>query len=341
MKPEEQAPIMKSFAQEPTNEMNAQSVPLPLTLEQIITNQFEALHKHREAAIASMDVEAIHKLRVTTRKLQASLDLLQFGETLAVVKRSKRSLRNLRRKLSEVRNLDVFLSLLEQEAASCKALHHPFASLRKELQRRRDKRAIKVRTFLESVSLKGLAKPLGLKPVEAETGKQLEKDAAEPAGFHFAQHLDNPAILQRTANRLDQRHQEFQMLAAQALPTTHPEELHQLRIAAKRLRYLLEIASEMGYGKSLAVLNWLRSLQDKIGDWHDLEAIEYEIICITARKQFMKQHLEEASAILSAAVHLQKKKRSLVKHLFPVKIHRRLESTANRVAKTLRQASQS
>jgi CHAD domain-containing protein len=337
MKTEAQAILMNPFAQEATVQDAHQS----LTLEQIITNQFETLRRHLKAAQAADDVEVIHKLRVTTRKLQASLDLLQFGEASSGARRSKRMLRNMRRKLSEVRNLDVFLSLLDQEAASRRALHDPFASLRKELQLRREKRAVRIHAFLESVSLKSLAKPISLKPVDSAACESQDKVAANSKGFHFAHPLDNSAILHHMANRLDQRLLEFQMLAAQALPTTHPEELHQLRIAAKRLRYLLEIASEMGYGKSLAALNWLRAIQDKIGDWHDLEAIENEIIRIAARKKFIKQHLEEASAILSAAVHFQKKKRSLVKHLFPVKIHRHLESTANRVAKTLRQASQS
>jgi CHAD domain-containing protein len=311
----------------------------PQTLEQIITNQFEALQKHLRAALASDDVEAVHKLRVTTRKLQASMDLLRIGETTKDVKRVKKLLRNLRRKLSEVRNYDVFLSLLEQEAGNRRATPDPFESLKKALKLRREKRAVRIRAVLKLVNPQHLAKPLGLNVAGNDAAGDYA--ASEKNLSSFAQHFDNRKILQHAANRLDQRLLEFQMFAAQALPTTHPEELHQLRIAAKRLRYLLEIASDMGYGKSLVALNWLRSLQDKIGDWHDLEAIGNEIIAIAARKKFIKRHLEEASAILAAAVHLQKKKMSLVKHIFPIKVHRRLASTANRVAKTLRQASQS
>jgi CHAD domain-containing protein len=343
MNTEGQAPAMRSDAKASTDKETtpASSAKEPLTLEQIITNQFETLQKHLDAALAATEVEAIHKLRVTTRKLQASLDLVQIGKASNMVKRLKKSLRNMRRKLSEVRNYDVFLSLLEQEAVSRRGLHDPFESLRKELTLRREKRALKIRSFLESVNLKNLGKPLGLNSFVSATNAKNDKDTIDNPISRFAQRFDHQAILQHTAKRLDQRLLEFQMLAAQALPTTHADELHQLRIAAKRLRYLLEIASDTGYGKSLAALNWLRALQDKIGDWHDLEAIENEIISIAARKKFIKHHLHEASAILSAAVHLQKKKSSLVKHLFPMKIHRHLESTANRVAKSLRQASQS
>jgi CHAD domain-containing protein len=314
----------------------------PQTLAQIITAQFEALQEYQIAALATDadEVEAIHKLRVTTRRLQALLDLLQIGKDEAGVGKLKKKLRNLRRKLSEVRNYDVFLILLEQEAASRKSLQYPFEALKKELHHRRAKLASKIRKPIQAVDASHLAKSLGLQ-------LNLPQDQSEKAEHHvqnkkqpFAQIADDQAIFQHTAERLEQRLEEFLSLASQALPTTHPEELHQLRIAAKRLRYLLESASDMGFDSTATVLNWLRLLQDKIGDWHDLEAIESEIIDIVAQKKFIQRNLLEASSILSAAVHLQKKKLALVKHLFPVKVHKNLDSASKRVAQALRQASQ-
>jgi CHAD domain-containing protein len=317
-----------------------EEVKPPRSLAEIIISQFEDLQKYHAAALDSDEVEAIHKLRVTTRKLQASLDLLQIGEDSAGVGKLKKRLRNLRRKLSEVRNYDVFLILLEQEAADRKSLHYPFESLKRELKHRRKVRSAKIRKTIQSVNIDDFARSLGLRlnPKEKHNGRA-DKEV-QNHNQSFARIADNRAILQHTADRIDQRLDEFLVLARQALPTTHPEELHQLRIAAKRLRYLLELASEMGYDRSIAALNWLRSLQDRIGDWHDLEAIEAEIIDIVSRKKFIARNLFEASSILSSAIHLQKKKLGLVKRLFPLKVHRNLASTAKRVAKALRQASQ-
>jgi CHAD domain-containing protein len=312
------------------------------TLAQIITTQFEALQQYQTAALEtdSDEVEAIHKLRVTTRRLQASLDLLQIGKDEAGVGKLKKKLRNLRRKLSEVRNYDVFLSILEQEAASRKSLQYPFEALKKELIRRRAKLASKIHKPIQAVNAHHLAKSLGLQLTPQEDQSENAENHAQNTSQSFAHIADDKAILQHTAERLEQRLKEFLGLASQALPTTHPEELHQLRIAAKRLRYLLESASEMGFDGTAVVLNWLRSLQDKIGDWHDLEAIESEIIDIVGQRKFIQKNLLEASSILSAAVHLQKKKLALIKRLFPVKIHKNLDSASNRVAKALRQASQ-
>ena len=318
----------------------AAEVQQPRTLAEIIASQFEDLQKYHAAALDSDEVEAIHKLRVTTRKLQASLDLLQIGEDKARVGKLKKRLRNLRRKLSEVRNYDVFLILLEQEAANRKSLQYPFEALQRELKDRRKDRSAKIRKPIKSIQVDDFAKSLGLNLNHQDKDSKKADNDGQNLNLSLAHIASEQAILQHTAERIDQRLDEFLLLAKQALPTTHPEELHQLRIAAKRLRYLLELASEMGYDGSVAALNWLRSLQDRIGDWHDIEAIVVEIINIVSRKKFIARNLFEASSILSSAVHLQKKKLALVKRLFPLKVYRNLASTSKRVAKALRQASQ-
>jgi hypothetical protein len=46
-------------------------------LNEIIDSQLKALRIHHQAVLDSEGVEAIHKMRVTTRRLQASLDLLE------------------------------------------------------------------------------------------------------------------------------------------------------------------------------------------------------------------------------------------------------------------------
>lgn len=314
----------------------------PQTLAQIISAQLLALQTYQAAALVKSgdDVEAIHKLRVNTRKLQASMDLLQIGKSSARVGKLKKQLRNLRRKLSEVRNYDVFLILLEEEAANRKSLQNPFESLKKELYRRRAERALQIGKPIQAVQVARIARALGLPLPNREVAGGQSAQPGKTESPSLKKIACEKMIWLHTAERLEQRLEEFLILASQALPTTHPEELHQLRIAAKRLRYLLESASEMGFDGTAGVLNWLRVLQDRIGDWHDLEAIESEIIDIVARKKFLRNNLVEANLILAAAIHLQKKRLALVKRLFPVKVYKNLESISYRVAKALRLASQ-
>lgn len=331
-----------------TTEMTAvapgeEVAPLPRTLEQIITSQLEALQAHHNAVLTTDDPEAIHKMRVTTRRLQASLDLLE-GQ-LRTHKLRKR-LRRWRRMLSLVRNYDVFLIMIDKEAAS----HRPsqrgqYEMVKAILHKRRERRFAKVRQRMQKVDIGRIADKLRLpiaplptaatEQTDADSIDLVEEPRAEPrAEKGFA--IDESQIAEHVAERLEQRLAEFQALAAQSHPSTSAQDLHQLRIAAKRVRYLLEIISELGYGDGSRALGWLRTLQDRIGDWHDLEALEEEIIGIVSRRRFMKEHLAESSRMLQAAAHLQAKKESLVSKLFPIRVPKTLALTSQRMGKALR-----
>lgn len=308
------------------------------TLPEIITRQLELLRVHHHNVLETLDVEAVHKMRVATRRLQASLDLLEHEMS---VRRLKRRLRNWRRALSLVRNYDVFLELLERETSTRgRTRREQFQLVRTKLQEQRTETAASVRGFLERIDLDKLGLRLGLQTPASTVdpgASQPEFAATTTATItNGLSSIDDRNVAGYAADRLDQRLAEFHALAAQAHPTADPADLHQLRIAAKRVRYLLEIVSQMGYGHAPQALAWLRSLQDRIGDWHDLEALEEEIIAIVSDHEFLKEHLNESSDMLQAAARLQKKKERLVSRLFPVRVPKHLAITSQRIARALR-----
>jgi CHAD domain-containing protein len=316
----------------------------PRRLTDIITAQLEALRAYHRAVLDTDDIEAVHKMRVTTRRLQASLDLL---ENQLNVRGLKSRLRTWRRALSRVRNYDVFLELIQkEEPARGRARKEQLQLIKGILQERRVRRAAKVRRFLAGADINRIAVKLGLLvPARSESNIVVEPDTARSIETNSIEYemgsmnVDEGAVASYAAERLDQRFAEFQALVAGSHPTNDPAELHQLRIAAKRVRYLLEIVSQMGFGDASKALLWLRTLQDRIGDWHDLEALEEEIITIVSSREFTKKHLAESSRMLQAAAHLQKKKDALVKRLFPVRMPRHIAVTSHRIARALRRAS--
>ena len=107
----------------------------PRRLTEIITAQLEALRVYHRALLDSDDIEAVHKMRVTTRRLQASLDLL---ENQLNVRGLKTRLRTWRRALSRVRNYDVFLELIaKEEPARGRARKEQLQLIKGILQQRR------------------------------------------------------------------------------------------------------------------------------------------------------------------------------------------------------------
>ncbi|MFL6276603.1 MAG: CHAD domain-containing protein [Blastocatellia bacterium] len=314
------------------------------TLSAILQAHFIALRQYHHNLMESPDPDTIHKMRVTTRRAQAALDLLEGQLDIASV---KRRLRRWRRELSRVRNYDVFLMLLEKEAKAKRAGNRqPFELVRAVLQQRRADTANKVREYLLDKSIIRLAARIGLNMPEppllpsngqAKAPSATDIDESLPANA-FTLAIDEVQLAAHTADRLDQRVAEFLALAAQSHPATEAAELHELRIAAKRVRYLFEIISDMGYGDAMRALVWLRNLQDRIGDWHDLESLEQEIIEIVAERDFLKAHLLESSRMLQVAAHLQKKKERLVAKLFPVQVPRNIMATSQRLSKALRRS---
>jgi len=326
------------------------------TLQEILRSQLQVLRDQHQRVLGTQDPDAIHKMRVATRRAQASLDLLQMPGDRLRIRAIKRTLRRSRRVLSTVRNYDVFLELIDREAATQRGSRGKrFELLRKLLAERRARRMTVVQSYLRKLNLSRIEARIGVgNAIPAAVGNDVRAASEEPSEgmVNDRAHLDSelkepsrqPAFDQRlvalhTADRLEQRVAEFQVLAAQAHPSTHPVELHQLRIAAKRVRYLLEIVSEMRYGDATRAIAWLRSLQDRIGDWHDLEALEDEIAGIVSRPRFLKRHLLESSVMLEAAAHLQKKKLQLVSRLFPVRVPKLVGGTAARLARSLRRSA--
>jgi CHAD domain-containing protein len=316
-------------AHEPPSPKKVRSLP------EIITHQLELLRIHHRNVLETLDVEAVHKMRVATRRLQASLDLLEHEMS---VRKLKRRLRYWRRALSLVRNYDVFLDMLEKETGTRgRTRREQFQLVKAKLQEQRAQTAAAVKGLLEKIDIDKISLRLGVKPPTGEFDSSGSLETSAPVDITDGlSAIDERNVAGYAADRLDQRLAEFQALVAQSHPSGDPADLHQLRIAAKRVRYLLEIVSQMGYGDASSVLAWLRSLQDRIGDWHDLEALEEEIITIVSDHEFLKQHLGESSDMLQAASRLQKKKERLVSRLFPVRVPKHLAITSLRIARALR-----
>jgi CHAD domain-containing protein len=373
----------------------APAVPQPRSLAEIIAHQLKSLERYHAAVLESEDPEAVHKMRVTTRRLQASLDLLQSGSQEFKIRALKKRLRRWRRRLSLVRNYDVFLVMVDAEASARFAHREHFEVLKAELQKRRVRQSLKIDKYLQRISTWSIGDRLGMAPhakfvptasnhsatnsraVESDEAAvaaeplEVRQDAvaaealeaepdtaavqpgarAEPVPFGAVSQSVGPAsaetalpalladerkVVGRAADRLDQRLAEFRAMAAEAQPSTDPAEIHRLRIAAKRLRYLMEAVSHLGYGDASRAVGWLRVLQDNLGDWHDIDAFEDEVIGIICRPKFVKANLAETGGMLQATARLMKKKEALIKRIFPVKPPALLGRTATRLSRALR-----
>lgn len=290
------------------------SIDRAARLRAYISEQLALLGTYRDRTIETRDPESIHKLRVTTRRLQIAVDFI-VRDGHVQTKPFKKQLRRLRRRLSPIRNYDVFVAALRAESDSSQKRHKPsLASMESSFAERREKCFSRARKLLENDRMPGVesANLSTLCPVP----------------------VDGMLMNQRAIEVIGRRLEQFRTLAASIPDTSDRRQIHRLRIATKRLRYSLEVLGRTGYGEFDKPLMWLRALQDRLGEWHDFAALGEEIVRTASRRKFMASHLLECAALVDLALRLEAKRRRLEPRIVPVRVPRLIASARRQVEKS-------
>jgi CHAD domain-containing protein len=188
--------------------------------------------------------KSVHKLRSTTRRLDAVLEVLNACTDLPSLPRRsrafRRSLRKIRRTAGEIRDLDVHRELLSHYQSMDGA-----TELDRDLQKARKKKA------------KGLQQHIGAEEAEIRhTLERLEIAIAE---------LPN---LNLSGGRLIHIAKGWLAPALRDLDPSRDDDLHSIRKACKTARYIAETGSDAS--KAAAQLaKRLYDVQQTTGAWHD------------------------------------------------------------------------
>jgi CHAD domain-containing protein len=275
----------------------------PATLSQIIGRRRRALRLQVAAALRTGSPESIHNVRVCTRRLQTALELVPKSGDKNALRSAKARLRRVRRALSALRNYDVFLSILDDSATRAPA-------------RQRERLGL-LRALLEERR----------KELARESRRTLEEFDLEPSPLR----VETAGVSARAAKQLIARITVFEERIKAGTNWSAPRAVHRIRIATKRLRYLLEVLTELGYGESKAALKWLRTAQTRIGAWHDLRALEDEVVRLVGRKRYLRGRLREAAELLQAASLVSRRREKLAAASFPLGAPSRFRPALNRI----------
>jgi len=223
----------------------------------------DALRKQRERLLANepgtrlgQDPEALHDMRVATRRLRAALAL--FADV--VPKRGERLRRELGwlgRTLGEVRDLDVQLERLAAEAGQDPALAPAALAVSTVLARRRERARARMLRALDSRRYIRLLESLA---AFVEAGPRVRGAARQSAA------LVAPDVLARAYKKTRRAGERLRS-------DSTPEEFHRMRIRAKRLRYALEFHESL-YGRPAEELvAHLVTIQDQLGLHQDCQVM--------------------------------------------------------------------
>lgn len=221
------------------------------------------LARRRLAALARQVPEAargsvvgVHQSRVASRRLREFLPLCaEASGGDGTARKLASRVRRLTRGLGAARELDVSRLVLDKFCKRLPAHRAAGEAVRATLDQARATASTDMSTAIGSVDLDKLTRR-----TMALVSGLATPVARRRVGAALAARLNDRAATLREA-----------VLAAGSLYAA--DRLHQVRIAAKKYRYTLELAQEFGRMRLTGTLRRLKRLQDLLGALHDLEVL--------------------------------------------------------------------
>ena len=226
-------------------------------IERLLRQRATTLLRRRNQVKKDGDEEAIHDLRVATRRLQEVLDLFEPVLPDKERKRARRRARRIRHDFAEVRDADVLHGLVRGMRAGAKAEEKAAIA---PLEKRLRLEAGRLRSKLSGGD-HGVPRVAGIRKRLEALLHRLHAHPAEPSDVARAARVG----LARRARELER--------ARKGAATGRPLQAHQLRVAVKRWRYALEILDASSLGPFTGAIETARRVQEKLGALHDLDVL--------------------------------------------------------------------
>jgi len=229
----------------------------------VLHTKLEEMCEAREAALDWTDIEGVHAMRVSSRRLRSALR--DFAPYL-LKKISPKSLREVARALGAVRDEDV--AIVSMEKLGAEAGDEVKAGVELLTEERRQRREQFRDALTKAITATALQELREIFDAELERatrkagGKKARAKRKSVAGMRF-HHVGAEIILAR-----------FQELEGMSRSLYHPfdtEPLHRMRIAAKRLRYSIELHTQCWGEELTPFAKEVGKLQESLGELHDCD----------------------------------------------------------------------
>jgi CHAD domain-containing protein len=219
---------------------------------------------HEPGARLGHDAEQLHQLRVTARRIDATLGLFKRQLSAALLQ-ARKTTKAVLRNLGAARDLDVQLAELERYCATLpQQVRAPALPLRARLESERATARTRMIRALDAEPTRHWLQTLTL--ACAQSG------GAEPG---------EPAMAVMP-ERVIRRFRKLRKSVGKLRPKSSMDDYHQVRRRAKQLRYATECGAVM-FGKPADdMLKALRRLQDKLGAHQDAYMAQNRLTALAA-----------------------------------------------------------
>ncbi len=217
-----------------------------------------------DGVIKNIDVECVHKTRVSSRRIRAALPLFSFCFSKKEFKAWTKEIKKVTRLLANARDLDVQIAFIQQymknldstEKANLNVLLKNHKNCRKNIQS-------SVTSGLEELK-------------STDTLGAIREYCEQTIANLSNQTFDSSQVLEKAHWHISFRLDDF--LSLQQYVYLEDEKLkhHQMRIYAKKLRYTMECFASQYPSKLDSEIETVKAFQDVLGEMHDCDVwIDY------------------------------------------------------------------
>ncbi len=225
--------------------------------------QFAQMLANEEGTRLGEDIEALHDMRVATRRMRAAFEVFGPAFDPKALKPHLNGLRTTGRQLGRVRDLDVFLEKAHLYLANLPAgQQEGLAPLLAGFQDEREAARLTLLAHLAS------EKYLNFK---TRFNNFLHTPGQGAAALIDEQGLPLPARVCDVAPPMIYARLGAVRAYAAILETASLPQLHALRIEFKKFRYTLEFFREVLGSESKGIIDEVKTMQDHLGDLNDAE----------------------------------------------------------------------
>lgn len=229
-------------------------------MARVLGAQFDVMRRNENRVRHDRDTESLHDFRVAVRRARAVFGQIKHVFPANGVARLRDELRWLGEATNRLRDLDVHLADLRDHRATLSAIEQGgITPVEDALGRQRALEHSRIADLLASERHVALA-------------RDWERLLAQPHSAPWSEDLRNAErpIGRLVAKRIRRAHRVVLERGRTVGAESRPEELHDLRIDCKRLRYLIEQFRELFDGEALAgFVTPLKRLQDHLGRLND------------------------------------------------------------------------
>jgi CHAD domain-containing protein len=233
-------------------------------LAAIIRTLSDVLTREAARALAG-ESEGVHHARVAARRLREALALVAAGPVTDVTL-LRADTRRLRTGLGPVREADVLVALFDELAQARRWPAVAVARVRRRLLERREEASEATPPVFARTDLAGLLGRSARITVSLEREPRLR------------------ASTRRLTRRARIRARGLLEAIRHAGPFYAPARFHDVRIAAKKLRYVLELYRDLGRLPVDKEIGALRGAQDSLGRLHDLQDLQRAVEALAAER---------------------------------------------------------